>query len=39
MGGFKMLEMKAGQKYLVEVHGWIMCKGVEPGKYRIELST
>ncbi len=34
-----MLEMKAGQKYLVEVHGWIMCKGVEPGKYRIELST
>ena len=31
--------MKAGEKYLVEVHGWIMCKGVESGKYRIELST
>ncbi len=30
--------MKAGQKYLVEVHGWIMCKGIDSGKYRIELS-
>ncbi len=34
----EMKEMKAGQKYLVEVHGWIMCKGVNSGKYRIELS-
>jgi hypothetical protein len=33
------MEMKAGEKYLVEVHGWIMCKGVESGKYRIELSA
>ena len=33
-----MLEMKAGQKYLIEVHGWIMCKGVNSGKYRIEIS-
>jgi len=33
-----MLEMKAGQKYFVQVHGWIMCKGVNSGKYRIELS-
>jgi len=33
-----MLEMKAGQKYLIEAHGWIMCKGVDSGKYRIELS-
>jgi hypothetical protein len=38
LGGLKMLEMKAGQKYLVEVQGWIMCKGVDSGKYRIELS-
>ena len=30
--------MKVGEKYLVEVHGWIMCKGVDSGKYRIELS-
>jgi hypothetical protein len=30
--------MKAGQKYLVEVYGWIMCKGVNSGKYRIEIS-
>ena len=33
-----MLEMKTGQSYLVKVHGWIMCKGVDSGKYRIELS-
>lgn len=33
------LFMKAGEKYLVEVHGWIMCRGVEAGKYRIELSS
>jgi hypothetical protein len=38
LGGFKMMEMKAGEKYLVEVHGWIMCKGVNSGKYRIEIS-
>ena len=30
--------MKVGEKYLVEVHGWIMCKDVDSGKYRIELS-
>jgi hypothetical protein len=31
--------MKAGEKYLVRVYGWIMCKGVESGDYRIELSN
>ena len=31
--------MKAGEKYLVRVHGWIMCKGVKSGDYRIELSN
>ncbi len=30
--------MKVGEKYLIEVHGWIMCKNVDNGKYRIELS-
>ena len=30
--------MKAGEKYLVRVHGWIMCLGVKSGDYRIELS-
>ena len=33
-----MLEFKVGQKYLVEVHGWIMCKGVDVDKYRIEIG-
>ncbi len=30
--------MKVGEKYLIEVHGWIMCKNVGSGKYRIEIS-
>lgn len=30
--------MKAGEKYLVEVHGWIMCKNINAGKYKIEIS-
>ena len=30
--------MKAGEEYLVEVHGYIMCKGLDSGKYKIRLS-
>lgn len=32
-------DLKAGQKYLVNVHGWIMCRKIESGNYRIEISN
>jgi hypothetical protein len=32
------MDIKCGDKYLVDVHGFIMCKGVSQGEYRIEIT-
>lgn len=29
--------MEVGKRYLVEVHGWIMCENVQSRQYRIEI--
>ena len=34
-----MEKVDIGNKYQVFVHGWIMCKGIESGKYRIEITS
>jgi hypothetical protein len=31
------MDIKVGDKFLVEVFGWIMCKNIDSGKYRIEI--
>jgi len=34
----KKSDIKVGDKFLVEVHGWIMCRDVPSGVYRIEIE-
>ena len=39
MGDYRLPydSIKAGQKYVATVKGWVMLKNVEPGDYRIEV--
>lgn len=32
-------KLDLSKQYIIEVRGWIMCKNIEPGYYRVKLSN